>query len=517
MADRRAFNKINILLALVLMSVQAYAQNEIEQYIRQLCTTEELGKAVWGMKAVRIGGGDVAEYNSRTRMIPASNTKLITTGLALLELGPDYRFKTRLAYSGAIKDSTLCGDIYIVGGGDPTIAADDSCSFAVEETFSKWESLLRDAGINRIEGHIIGDGRLTEGEIENYTWEYSDLGTDYGPGGTGLCFFKNVQNFLITPGTKDGDPVHIAVEYPLTPWLSMRSAARTAAAGTGNDLVYVNTDMAPVAEMRGTVEANRKPFQMSGSNKFGAMTCAWYFYKHLENHGIVATEGPADIDNLGFVRGFSEEVSVPAAGNSSLSFIGGSSSPSLLEIAKVTNEISDNFYAETLLRTLALEKTGSAVYDSCTVARQTAMKHLVELSSKGALRQVPADLGEDVNFVDGSGLSRHDYATPSFFVDFLSAMMATEVFNDFLSTIPSPGKGSIDGRLRNAPESVRRRVYMKSGSMSGVRCFSGYITPTSGRAEDTIVFSIMTNNTLVASSRINFIMDKLITLLAKGN
>ena len=71
--------------------------------------------------------------------------------------------------------------------------------------------------------------------------------------------------------------------------------------------------------------------------------------------------------------------------------------------------------------------------------------------------------------------------------------------------------------MRKAPEDIRGRVHMKSGSMSGVRCFSGYISPTSGRREDTIIFSIMTNNTIVPRSRIDFIMDKIITLLAREN
>jgi D-alanyl-D-alanine carboxypeptidase len=53
--------------------------------------------------------------------------------------------------------------------------------------------------------------------------------------------------------------------------------------------------------------------------------------------------------------------------------------------------------------------------------------------------------------------------------------------------------------------------------MNGVRCFSGYILPSDGKPENTIVFSIMTNNTVVPSSKMNFIMDRIITLLAEEN
>ena len=58
---------------------------------------------------------------------------------------------------------------------------------------------------------------------------------------------------------------------------------------------------------------------------------------------------------------------------------------------------------------------------------------------------------------------------------------------------------------------------MKSGSLNGVRCFSGYILPSSGKDEDTIIFSVMTNNTIAETSRINFIMDKIIGLMAAEN
>lgn len=504
--------KIPAIFLLLFFCGNIQAQTELQKYIQILRSTEELGEAVWGIKATRLSGEEIAGYNSSTRMLPASNTKLVTTGLALLELGPDYHFKTEIAYSGTISEGILNGDLYIVGGGDPTISARDSVSRPLLETFSAWTKMIRDAGISRIEGRIIGDGRFFGEELVNYSWEYGDIGSDYAPGGSGLCFYKNTQDFRITPGSTAGDPVGVETAFPLTPWINLRSVAKTADAGTGNDLIYVSTDMAPVAEMRGTVEAGRKPFRMSGSNKFGAMTCAWYFYKYLEGCGIVATEGPADIDNLGLVRNFSEEALYSAAGSSQLTIIGESLSPSLLDIARETNNISDNFYAEAILRAMALEMTGSARYDSCMVAETAALKHLAEISARNSIRTIPVNLGDDVYLVDGSGLSRHDYVTPDFFVDFLSAMMNTDVFQDYLSSIPGPAM-----RLRNAPQDLRERVHMKSGSMSGVRCFSGYISPVSGRMEDTIIFSVMTNNTLVPRSRIDFIMDKIITLLAREN
>ncbi len=55
---------------------------------------------------------------------------------------------------------------------------------------------------------------------------------------------------------------------------------------------------------------------------------------------------------------------------------------------------------------------------------------------------------------------------------------------------------------------------MKSGSMNGILCFSGYIVPSEGSKDDAIIFSIMTNNVLTKSSQVGAIADRILTLLA---
>ena len=53
--------------------------------------------------------------------------------------------------------------------------------------------------------------------------------------------------------------------------------------------------------------------------------------------------------------------------------------------------------------------------------------------------------------------------------------------------------------------------------MNGVRCFSGYIEPSAGSKAETIIFSIMSNNSLVPASRIDPLIDRFIALLAIEN
>lgn len=69
-------------------------------------------------------GTVVEEFNRRLPLIPASTTKVLTLGLALRELGTDYRFKTTLGYNGDLKT----GDLVLSGGEDPELRVRDLLS-----------------------------------------------------------------------------------------------------------------------------------------------------------------------------------------------------------------------------------------------------------------------------------------------------------------------------------------------------------------------------------------------------
>ncbi len=468
-------------------------QNETEALVN---AEPALGEAVVSICAKWGDGRTIVDIDAEKMVMPASNVKLITTGAALHTLGSGFRFETKIGHDGEIADGVLKGNLYIIGGGDPTTGSKDSIAVALEKTFSSWKKIISGAGIRRIEGHIIGDGRFFDGMAEHPTWLWNDIGTYYGSGATGLMFYENMQSFSVSAGAQPGNPVNIKPSYPDAPWMEFRYDCETGKKGTGDQLYMYSSDLAPVAEIRGTFGVDRAAKRVDCSNKFPEYTCASYFADYLARHGIPCTEGPADF------RLCREDGVVPA---DSLTVLGSTFSPSLRRIAFETNHASNNLYAETLLKALGRTMTGSACYDSCSVALKGILKDLT-VKNKG------------INMVDGSGLSRQNYISADFFCRFLEAMMHSPCFEDYISGIPSPGSnGTLAYNMSKYPSEMKSRIKVKSGSMNGVRCYSGYIIPTEGCKDETIIFSVMVNNCTAPTWKLRQIMDKIMATFAAAN
>ena len=459
-----------------------------------------------GVLAVKAGGDTVAALNPFKRLMPASNNKLISTGLAINELGPDFRFETSIAHSGFIRDGVLYGDLYIVGGGDPTIASGDSIADPAEALFAKWKKLADDAGIREIKGMVVGDGRFFDGEFWPVSWQYEDMGTYYGAGGHGLSFYRNSQDIQVEAGAKPGDPIWVEVAYPQTPWMTFYKECCTGERGTGDELYLYNTEFAPVAVMRGTFAVDRKPKAESCSNPFPELTCAWYFKEYLVGNGVPVAGGAGDIGQDGMVRTTPQLGAglYKAASAGELTKIGSTLSPTVEQIARVTNWRSDNYYAETLYRMIGRTREGSASYDACRAAEYKAIAALGVSTAEVQIR-------------DGSGLSREDYLTPEFFCNFLKAMTGSKNYDAYLRTIGCPGHGMYEYRLAKEPRELKDRIRYKSGSIGGVLSYSGYVMPSGGKPEDTIFFSVIVNNCLAGYDVLRPIVDGIIAAIAREN
>ncbi len=457
------------------MSSFLFAQSSAQSFInRELKTDPMFKNAIIGILAVDDNGRVVAEWNSNFPMLTASTMKTISTGVGLNVLGKDFRYKTQVAYTGSIKDSILKGDIVIIGGGDPTLGSADTVAFAIDSIFGVWTNAIKDLGITRIEGNIVVDDSYFEREMMPDSWSWGNFGASYGCSPSGLSFYENRQQFKLTPGKREGEKVRVQAIYPHVPGLEVVNELTTGKEGTGNRSGYYVQDMVKASQYLGTVAADKGEVYETNSNRFPFLSCGYHFREFLLANGIESL--PEIID--------AKEIKCCDIARNPITE---TYSPELWKIVNVTNRISNNMYAETILKTIGKELTGVGSYDSSIVA----------------LNRVLAEMKVDntgFTMEDGSGLSRQNYVSPRFFCNYYTAMQESEIFEEFFNSLPMPGgPGTLKSVLKNADQSVKDKIHAKSGSLSNVRCYAGYVE--GGKKHGLIKFAILTNNFAVPTSK----------------
>jgi D-alanyl-D-alanine carboxypeptidase/D-alanyl-D-alanine-endopeptidase (penicillin-binding protein 4) len=164
----------------------------------------------------------------------------------------------------------------------------------------------------------------------------------------------------------------------------------------------------------------------------------------------------------------------------------------LRESLKVVNKVSQNLHAEMLLRTLGREVKN---YGTLTVGLEV----LSEFAAQAGV------LPGEVQFADGSGLSRQNLVTPRAVVKLLQYMARSPRFDVFYDSLPVAGvDGSLAGRLGNSL--VEGRIRAKTGAMEHVNALSGYMDLPSGRR---LAFAILGNSHPLDTGRGARLVDQL--------
>jgi len=168
----------------------------------------------------------------------------------------------------------------------------------------------------------------------------------------------------------------------------------------------------------------------------------------------------------------------------------------LSEFARVLMKVSQNQYAETLLRTLGAAGGGTAA------AGQKVVREV--LDGWG----IPQDA---YVLADGSGLSRYNFLSAEMLVKILRQLSRDPRHHDaFLAPLPIGGQDGTIAR-RFAGTRAAGNVRAKTGSIANARALSGYVTTADG---ETLVFSVLANNFSQPSAVIDGATDLAIERLA---
>jgi D-alanyl-D-alanine carboxypeptidase/D-alanyl-D-alanine-endopeptidase (penicillin-binding protein 4) len=325
----------------------------------------------------------------KRRRILASNTKLFTTAAALSKFGSGGRFTTRVVGDRLPNgNGVVRGDLYLVGGGDPSFG---STSFAERAyggggaTLEELAAAVKQAGVRRVTGDVLGDESL----------------------------FDSLRG-----GPDSG--------YGVSTWVGPLSA---------------------LSYNRGLARENGSAFQ-TRPPEFAAKKLK----AALRRTGI-RVQGSTGVSQAGArAKEIAAEESITVG-----------------RLIRLTNQVSDNFFAEMLAKQL----DATATHPGTTAGGAAAAERFARR------------FGATANLVDGSGLARANRAAPRAIVRLLRGMYGHRGFEPYYESLARADEpGTLSDRNTN------RRCRAKTGTISGVSALSGYCRAVSG---DLVAFSILMN------------------------
>jgi D-alanyl-D-alanine carboxypeptidase/D-alanyl-D-alanine-endopeptidase (penicillin-binding protein 4) len=426
--------------------------------------------AAIGFKAIDLSTNRIiASYNENMSLTPASNMKIITTATALEILGSRFCFETPLLYDGFIQDSTLYGNLYVKGTGDPSLGSEFT-SDDKENFLKEWLIGINHAGIRKIAGDIVVLDQLFgyEGVAPKWLWE--DMGNSYAPGIYGIGVFDNMYRVYLQSSALDSTTTILYTE-PSMNNLQLTNEIKASDDTSDNAFVF-GIPFANDMRLYGTIPGNQSSFAVKGAIPDPGLFLAHCFRDYLQKNGIT-TEGEATTYRLHPITPTGEKVISTVRSND------------LASLIKIINVSSNNQYAEHLYKILTL-------VDSIDIPKFWKEK----------------GLDSDALFMyDGSGISPKNAISAGFLIDLLVYMdKQSENSAVFYQSLPVAGRdGTIASFLKNTPLAGKARL--KSGSVSNVQSYSGYIESKGKR----YAVSIIVNNFTGKRSEMRKEIERLFT------
>jgi len=440
------------------------ATRAIEQALDKLAAQPVFEKLEVGASVRCVGKGAALARNGARMANPASGAKLLSTAAALVLLGPDQRFITRL--DGALsKDGTLSQGT-LIAGGDPGLELADLARLA---------DLTKTAGVKVITGDLTIDLSHFAGSTTAPAYDQKNTDAAYRPEVTPFAVGSAAINVTVNPGKKVGDPVEVSVS-PSSAAVRVESSAKTlegkrldklvieAKASSGGTRIVVTGGLGVSAKPQGT----RK-------RVYGAsLMAADLFVRQLGSAGIgfkgeIRLLGASDVN-----------MKTPGADDEIVREIARIESRPLSELVATINQTSNNFMAEVAFKQLGGKDgpgTGEASWERAVEATTRALRGL--------------GLAEaSFQIVNGSGLYDATKVTPDGMTALLVAMSGDDVRHvAFRDSLAVSGQS---GTLRHRLKSLGGRVRGKTGTLDNALTLSGYLD----RADCRLAFAVMVNGSI---------------------
>lgn len=398
----------------------------------------ELGIAVKSVKEGKV----LLEYRSDKSLQPASVCKLLASAFALMEKGGDFHYTTTVFTTGSQTGKVLDGDVVISAQGDPCL---DSRYFPESVFLDRILDKVKQSGITCIQGRIRIE--RTEETVLPGTWLWEDVSNYYAAAYRSFNYKDNTYRLGFKTGPAGEEAELLSVE-PEQPGIHFVSKVKASTENVDNAWIYGG----PYSDrmyVLGTLPQNRRLIRIKGAMNRPDLCFRNELEEKLKEKGIRV-----------------EKKVLPEKERKVMLTI---ISPSLKEIVRETNKRSINLFAEAL---------GKLVDENDYPQRCKELLQENSISSSG------------VQLKDACGLSVGNAVPAAVFTDLL-VWAHRKLGEDFITSLPVAGTDAGLNAYCSAFPALKNRLKAKTGSYTGVRCLSGYLTTYQGKE---LAFTILINH-----------------------
>ncbi|MBC3872119.1 D-alanyl-D-alanine carboxypeptidase/D-alanyl-D-alanine endopeptidase [Undibacterium flavidum] len=426
-------------------------------------------------------GVPLLNYQAENSVSPASTLKLLTTFIALDELGPNFRWKTQIYTDSTFKDGILNGKLYIKGGGDPNFTWDK---------LSQLLRQLRQQGLREIRGDLVLDRSYFQPNRPELNAPIFDENPDayYNVIPDALLVHSNISAFSVSA---DNNTVDVKLTTPMDNVRVMNQMTRSNSPCSE----WKNGWLSPKI----SIDTQRK-IDITINGTFPKNCRADVYLNLIERNAYIASVFKALWQELGGNwQGNIVDGVVPTNANLLLQ----KESESLLETIRIINKYSDNAMARILFLTVGAE---SALAKNFADTSQTSNAVVREWFTR---RNIDSS---NLLIENGSGLSRLDRISAWQLASILRVAANSNWYPEFASSLPIVGiDGSMRNRLKASKAEARARI--KTGYLKNVMAVAGYVRDV--QDQDWILVAIVNTDEAIAS-KAKPALDEAINWLANG-
>lgn len=418
------------------------------------------GNAAWGALVISLERGDTLfARNVHDPLTPASNLKLVTSAAALHHLGPDFRYTTWVVGDGELRDTVFHGDLVLYGTGDPGIAP--RFHETRELPYRELARQLREGGIRRVTGRILGDGTFFQGPLLADGWPTRDLNEWYTAPSGALSYNENIVAVRIRPGEVDLPPVIETI--PDHVGLLFANEARTVAGRSRRPVWMLRDHPSEPIRLVGEMSMGARDIWRQMTVKDPSLLAAHAFTHVLREEGVVVDAFP------GVVTSPSDSpvtARLLTSGGNPPRVLATFRSPPVSDYLRAVNQRSHNLYADLLFKTLGrlVDGNGSFPGGAAVVRR--------------FLTRTAGVPGDEFSVVDGSGLSVHNRISAGGLMRVLLHLRRGPHWEVLRASLPVAGSRQMFRRMARTAAAGNLRA--KTGTMDRVSSLTGVVTTADG-------------------------------------